>query len=86
MIQSKYYIQNFTLFKFILNRFCFRLLHLVEAGIIKYMSSEGLPKAEICPQDLNLSDRQLHLGDLMMTYMVMVAGYIAGLVIFSTEV
>lgn len=62
------------------------LLHLVEAGIVKYMLLEGLPKAKICPQDLGGTERQLRNSDLWMTYMVMLTGFCTGLVVFVTEV
>lgn len=63
-----------------------RLLSLVEGGIIKKMLWEGLPDAEICPQNLASNERQLRNGDLMTTYFVMIAGFIAAFVVFVTEV
>lgn len=47
---------------------------------------ENLPKAEICPQNLGGTDRQLRNGDLLMTYQIMMAGFGTGAVIFFTEV
>lgn len=61
------------------------LLHLVESGIIKYIVSEGLPKAEICPQNLGGTERQLRNSDLLMTYMVMIAGFCTGFAVFVSE-
>ncbi|XP_037940523.1 uncharacterized protein LOC119673332 [Teleopsis dalmanni] len=61
------------------------LLNLVESGIIKHLSVRGLPNAEICPQDLGGTERQLRNGDLMMTYYIMAAGFITSLVVFTTE-
>lgn len=46
---------------------------------------EKLPNAEICPQQLASTERQLRNGDLMTTYYVMIAGFIASFVIFVTE-
>lgn len=63
-----------------------RLLHLVESGIVKYMLWENLPKAEICPQNLGGTERQLRNGDLLMTYQIMMAGFGTGVVVFFTEV
>lgn len=63
-----------------------RLLHLVESGIVKYMLWEELPRAEICPQNLGGTERQLRNGDLLMTYQIMLAGFGTGAVIFLTEV
>lgn len=50
------------------------------------MLSENLPKAEICPQNLAGTERQLRNGDLMMTYQIMMAGFGTGFIIFITEV
>lgn len=62
------------------------LLHLVESGIVKYMLLDGLPKAEICPNNLGGTERQLRNGDLMMTYYVMITGFSTSIVVFGTEV
>ncbi|XP_023173114.1 glutamate receptor ionotropic, delta-1-like [Drosophila hydei] len=61
------------------------LLNLVESGIIKHLSARELPSAEICPQDLGSTERQLRNGDLMMTYYIMLAGFATSLAVFSTE-
>lgn len=61
------------------------LLHLVESGIITFMLTEKLPDAEICPQNLASTERQLRNGDLLMTYEVMIAGFCIGAVIFISE-
>lgn len=60
-------------------------MHLVEGGIIKHLSLKNLPKAEICPQDLGSIERQLRNGDLLMTYYIMLVGFIISAVIFFTE-
>lgn len=65
---------------------CFRLLHLVESGIIKYMLQEKLPNTEICPQDLGGTERQLRNNDLKMTYQIMLAGFCTAVIVFFTEV
>ncbi|SPP76120.1 glutamate receptor ionotropic, delta-1 [Drosophila guanche] len=61
------------------------LLNLVESGIVKHLSAKDLPSAEICPQDLGGTERQLRNGDLMMTYYIMLAGFATSLAVFSTE-
>ena len=61
-------------------------MYLVESGIVKYKLNEGLPKAEICPQDLGSTERQLRLQDLLTTYLTMLTGFSTALVIFFTEV
>lgn len=66
--------------------YVYRLLHLVESGIVKYMLWENLPNAEICPQNLGGTERQLRNGDLLMTYIIMIAGFCTSIVIFMTEV
>lgn len=66
--------------------FHFRLLSLVEGGIVKYMLLDHLPKAEICPQQLTSTERQLRNNDLMTTYYVMLAGFLTSFVVFVTEV
>lgn len=66
--------------------FCSRLLYLVETGIVKYMLSENLTNAVICPLNLGTKERQLRNSDLAMTYYLMFSGYGVAAVIFSTEV
>ncbi|XP_075161815.1 ionotropic receptor 76b [Haematobia irritans] len=61
------------------------LLNLVESGIIKHLSAKDLPNAEICPQNLGGTERQLRNGDLIMTYYIMFAGFATSIVVFSTE-
>ncbi|EDW95231.1 uncharacterized protein Dyak_GE22436 [Drosophila yakuba] len=61
------------------------LLKLVESGIVKHLSNGDIPSAEICPQDLGGTERQLRNGDLMMTYYIMLAGFATALAVFSTE-
>lgn len=62
------------------------LLHMVEAGIVKYKLLENLPNAEICPNNLGGTERQLRNGDLMMTYYVMIAGFCTSIAVFVSEV
>lgn len=62
------------------------LLHLVESGIVKYMLLENLPNAEICPQNLAGTERQLKNGDLLMTYYIMLTGFCTAFVVFVSEV
>lgn len=62
------------------------LLHLVESGIVKYMLLENLPKANICPQNLGGTERQLRNNDFMTTYYVMLTGFGTGVIVFVTEV
>lgn len=66
--------------------FHFRLLSLVEGGIVKYMLLDHLPKAEICPQQLTSKERQMRNNDLMTTYYIMLAGFLTSFVVFVTEV
>uniref|UniRef100_A0A336K8J6 CSON003923 protein n=1 Tax=Culicoides sonorensis TaxID=179676 RepID=A0A336K8J6_CULSO len=61
------------------------LLSLVEGGIVKYMLLDNLPKAEVCPQQLSSTERQLRNNDLMTTYYVMLAGFLTSFVVFVTE-
>lgn len=63
-----------------------RLLHLVESGIVKFLLLDRLPNAEICPQDLGGTERQLRNSDLTMTYWIMLAGFSTAVVVFFTEV
>lgn len=50
------------------------------------MLSENLTNAEICPQNLGGTERQLRNSDLSMTYWIMLAGFCTSVVIFFTEV
>lgn len=63
-----------------------RLLNMVEGGIVKFKLLENLPKAEICPQNLGGTERQLKNRDLTMTYLVMLTGFGTAIVVFVTEV
>lgn len=64
----------------------FRLLTLVETGIVKFILNENLTSAGICPQNLGGTERQLRNSDLSMTYWIMLAGFCTSVVIFFTEV
>lgn len=57
----------------------------MEGGIVKHLAMKNIPRAEICPQDLGSIERQLRNGDLMMTYYLMLAGFVLSAVIFCTE-
>lgn len=59
---------------------------MVEAGIINHRLNYGLPKAEICPQNLGSIERQLRLNDLMTTYLTMLVGFSTAMVVFLIEV
>ncbi|EAA00639.3 AGAP011968-PA [Anopheles gambiae str. PEST] len=61
------------------------LLKMVEGGIVKYKLHDRLPKAEICPQNLGGTERQLKNRDLVMTYFVMVTGFVTSIVKLATE-
>ncbi|XP_031622172.1 glutamate receptor ionotropic, delta-2 [Contarinia nasturtii] len=62
------------------------LLTLVETGIVKFMLGENLTNAEICPQNLGGTERQLRNSDLSMTYYIMLAGFCTAVMIFLTEI
>nr|AWT23327.1 IR76b [Hycleus phaleratus] len=61
------------------------ILHLVEAGIIKYKLLKDLPDTQICPLDLGSKERRLRNSDLIMTYMIVGGGFILALIAFFTE-
>ncbi|XP_058463209.1 glutamate receptor ionotropic, kainate 4 [Malaya genurostris] len=62
-----------------------QLLNMVEGGIVKFKLLENLPKAEICPQNLGSTERQLKNRDLTMTYFVMFTGFGTAIVVFISE-
>lgn len=62
------------------------LRYMVEAGIVKHRLNYGLPKAEICPQNLGSIERQLRLNDLFTTYLTLLVGFSSALVVFLIEV
>lgn len=64
----------------------YRLMRLVETGIIQHKQDEDLPLAEICPVDLRSTERQLRNTDLLLTYKVIIAGYAIATIIFLFEV
>lgn len=63
-----------------------RLLNMVEGGLVKFKLLENLPKAEICPQNLGGTERQLKNRDLVMTYLVMLTGFATAIAVFVSEV
>lgn len=64
----------------------FRLLYLVETGIVKYKLGVNLTDAIICPLNLGAKERQLRNSDLSMTYWLMVIGFSLSITIFFSEV
>ncbi|KAL9702646.1 hypothetical protein quinque_006164 [Culex quinquefasciatus] len=62
-----------------------QLLNMVEGGLIKFKLLENLPKAEICPQNLGGTERQLKNRDLVMTYLVMLTGFCTSIAVFFSE-
>lgn len=63
----------------------FRLEHLVESGIVMYSLREGLPDTQICPLDLGSKERQLQNSDLIMTYYIVIGGFIVSTIAFLCE-
>ncbi|GJQ83946.1 hypothetical protein Trydic_g8685 [Trypoxylus dichotomus] len=61
------------------------LEHLVESGIVMYSLREGLPDTQICPLDLGSKERQLQNTDLIMTYYIVVGGFIVSTIAFLCE-
>ncbi|KAK2587964.1 hypothetical protein KPH14_004047 [Odynerus spinipes] len=61
------------------------LLSLVEAGLVKHVKQSDLPLAEICPVDLQSTERQLQNADLFLTYKVIIAGYVIAIIVFIAE-
>lgn len=61
-------------------------MHLVESGIVMYSLREGLPDTQICPLDLGSKERQLQNTDLIMTYYIVVGGFIVSTIAFLMEV
>uniref|UniRef100_A0A182W227 Ionotropic glutamate receptor C-terminal domain-containing protein n=1 Tax=Anopheles minimus TaxID=112268 RepID=A0A182W227_9DIPT len=71
--------------EYVMSSSCRKLLKMVEGGIVKYKLQDRLPKAEICPQNLGGTERQLKNRDLVMTYFVMVTGFVTSIVVFVSE-
>lgn len=61
------------------------LEYVIEAGIVKYKMSEGLPNTQICPLNLGSKERQLRNSDLFMTYVIVAAGFVVSATIFISE-
>ncbi|XP_022920171.1 glutamate receptor ionotropic, delta-1 [Onthophagus taurus] len=61
------------------------LEHLVESGIVKYTLSSGLPDTQICPLDLGSKERKLQNTDLLMTYYIVVGGFVISTIVFTGE-
>lgn len=59
--------------------------HLFESGIVKYKMREDLPNTEICPMNLGSKERQLRNSDLLMTYVLVGAGFGVAAVVFIIE-
>ncbi|XP_076390229.1 ionotropic receptor 76b isoform X2 [Megachile rotundata] len=62
------------------------LLRFVQTGIIQQRKVKNLPLAEICPVDLRSNDRKLQNNDLILTYKVVIAGYIIAAIVFLFEI
>lgn len=62
-----------------------RLQNIVESGILKFMTREGLPDTQICPLDLGSTERQLKNADLFMTYVIVGGGFIISCIVFAAE-
>lgn len=63
----------------------FRIQNIVESGILKFMTREGLPDTQICPLDLGSTERQLKNADLFMTYVIVAGGFIISCIVFAAE-
>lgn len=63
----------------------YRLSSLIESGLIKYVKERDLPLANICPVDLQSMERKLGNTDLLLTYKVIIAGYIIAMIVFIME-
>lgn len=63
-----------------------RLTQIFQAGILDFLKRSDLPSTKICPLDLQSKDRKLRNSDLIMTYMVMVAGSATAVAVFGAEV
>ncbi|XP_035731946.1 uncharacterized protein LOC118445936 isoform X2 [Vespa mandarinia] len=61
------------------------LSSLIESGLIKYVKERDLPLANVCPVDLQSMERQLGNTDLLLTYKVIIAGYIIAMIVFIIE-
>lgn len=63
----------------------FRLMTLLESGIIKREKLKNLPIAQICPLDLRSSERKLSFSNLSLTFKVVIVGYAIAIVVFILE-
>ncbi|XP_043490724.1 glutamate receptor ionotropic, delta-2 isoform X2 [Polistes fuscatus] len=61
------------------------LSSLIESGLIKHKKRSDLPLANVCPVDLQSTERQLRNTDLSLTYEVIAAGYIIAMIVFIIE-
>nr|AGY49253.1 putative ionotropic receptor [Sesamia inferens] len=62
------------------------LTQIFESGILDFLKHADLPSTKICPLDLQSKDRKLRNSDLIMTYMVMVAGSATAVAVFAAEI
>nr|XP_026491365.1 glutamate receptor ionotropic, delta-2 [Vanessa tameamea] len=62
------------------------LSNLIQSGIVTFLQHQDLPSTKICPLDLQSKDRQLRNSDLLMTYLIMVAGLAAAIAVFIGEI
>ncbi|XP_048480884.1 glutamate receptor ionotropic, delta-1 [Plutella xylostella] len=61
------------------------LNYVEQAGLIKHHLHRDLPSTKICPLDLQSKDRRLRNSDLLMTYLIMLAGLAAATAAFMGE-
>ncbi|CAH0669246.1 unnamed protein product [Spodoptera exigua] len=62
------------------------LTQIFQAGILDFLKRSDLPSTKICPLDLQSKDRKLRNSDLIMTYLVMVAGSATAVAVFGAEI
>ncbi|XP_021183965.3 glutamate receptor ionotropic, delta-1 [Helicoverpa armigera] len=62
------------------------LTQIFQAGILDFLKRSDLPSTKICPLDLQSKDRKLRNSDLIMTYLVMVAGSATAVAVFAAEI
>ncbi|KAJ8725189.1 hypothetical protein PYW07_016147 [Mythimna separata] len=62
------------------------LTQIFQSGILDFLKRADLPSTKICPLDLQSKDRKLRNSDLIMTYLVMVAGSATAVAVFAAEI
>lgn len=58
---------------------------LVETGIIKREKLKNIPLAQICPLDLQSTERRLSFKELSLTFKIVVMGYAIAAIVFILE-